>query len=364
MARIARIAAGIVGTGIIGCVVHAAIMASGGYDATGSPLTIGLACGLVAGAVVLGMCWRDRRYTLAILIVLGLVAGEGYALIVTAERTLAYRETKQAPLRLAAETRAKAAQRLADAELALARTADTPRLTRALAAKREADAAVVGKAAERGCASHCRALLEQQVAIAQQEINAARAEVDKARAAAERDAAEAREGFAALPVPGSASPLADRIGVADWKIDLTAAALASISANGLGAFLIAFAAHGRRREPVRVIAAKAVEVETTELIETAQPEKATRDADAEANKFASAVFRPNPSGRISVADIRTAYHQWCRERGLPPLSDREIGASLNALFWKVGLQRDGSGPQTAILGIGWSDKGPGIVLAA
>jgi hypothetical protein len=363
MARLARGAAGIVGTGIIGCVVHAAIMASGGYDATGAPLTIGLACGLVAGAVVLGICWGEGRHALAVLIVVGLVAGEGYALIVTAERTLGYRETKQAPLRAAAEIRAKAAQRLADAELALARTADTPRLTRALAAKREADAAVVEKAAERGCAAHCRALLEQQVAVAQQEINAARGEVDKARAAAEREAAEAREAFAALPVPGSASPLADRLGVADWKIDLAAAALASISANGLGAFLIAFAAHGRRREPVRVIAAKAVEVETAEPIEMAQTKTATRDADAEANKFASAVFRPNPSGRIGVAEIRRAYHQWCRERGLPPLSDQEIGASLNALFWSVGLERDGSGPQTAIIGLGWSDKAPGLVLA-
>ena len=57
--------------------VHAAIMASGGYDTTSSPLTIGLACGLVAGAVVLGICWRDGRRALAVLIGIGLVAGEG-----------------------------------------------------------------------------------------------------------------------------------------------------------------------------------------------------------------------------------------------------------------------------------------------
>jgi hypothetical protein len=362
---VARFAAAIVGAGIIGCVVHAAIMASGGYDTTSSPLTIGLACGLIAGAVVLGICWRDGRRALAVLIGLGLFAGEGYALILTAERTLAYRETKQAPLRTAAEARAKAAQRVADAELALARIGDTPRLARALAAKKEADAATVAKAAERGCASNCRALLEQQVAVAHQEVNAARAEIEKARAEAEREASEARRLFAALPVPGSASPLADRLGVADWKIDLAAAALASISANGLGAFLIAFAAHGRRREAVRVVAASAVEVVPPEPIEAPPPTKApARDADAEANKFASAVFRPNPSGRVRVGDIRRAYHQWCRERGIAPLPDREIGASLNALFSSVGLERDGIGSQTAIIGIGWSDKVPAVILAA
>jgi hypothetical protein len=96
----------------------------------------------------------------------------------------------------------------------------TPRLTQSLTAKKAADVAVVEKAAERGCASHCRALLEQQVAVTQQEINAARAEVESTRAAVEREAAEGREPFAALPVPGSASPLADWLGVADWKIDL------------------------------------------------------------------------------------------------------------------------------------------------
>jgi hypothetical protein len=38
--------------------------------------------------------------------------------------------------------------------------------------------------------------------------------------------------------------------------------------------------------------------------------------------------------------------------------------SLNSLFWSAGLERDGSGPQTAIIGLGWSDKVPGLVLAA
>jgi hypothetical protein len=76
------------------------------------------------------------------------------------------------------------------------------------------------------------------------------------------------------------------------------------------------------------------------------------------------VFRPNPSGSIGVAEIRTAYHLWCVERGLEPLPDREIGAALNALFSSVGLDRQGSGRNAAIVGLGWSGKLPAVILAA
>jgi hypothetical protein len=77
---------------------------------------------------------------------------------------------------------------------------------------------------------------------------------------AERKAREARGHYNGLPVPPSASPLADLLGVEGSRVDLVTAVLSSIAANGLGAFLVACAAHVRRPEPVRVIAANAVEV--------------------------------------------------------------------------------------------------------
>jgi hypothetical protein len=354
---------------LIGTVVHTAIMASGGYDTTSSPLTIGLACGLVAGSVVLGLCWRERRRLLAIMICLGLLAGEGYALILTAERTLAYRENKQAPLKAAAEDRAKAALRLADAETALAAVRDTPRLTGALETKKKADADVVLKAAERGCAFNCRALLQQQVADAQKEVDAARAEVNAARLRAEHRIVEAREALAALPVPGSATPLADRLGIEGWKVDLTAAALASLAANGLGAFLIAFAAHGRRPEPLRVIKSANLEIAKVDIAQADPVPQSgnwlqTRSPDAEAERFARVMFRPNPSDRVVVTDIRAAYHDWCRREGVEPLPDRDIGRSLNNLFSSVGLTVDGSGSRAAIVGISWAAQVPAIIQAA
>ena len=63
-----RVSAGLVGLAIIGCVAHSAIVAGGGYGATGAPLLIALACGLAVGAVAgagaagtaLGDCDADR----------------------------------------------------------------------------------------------------------------------------------------------------------------------------------------------------------------------------------------------------------------------------------------------------------------
>ena len=336
MDRLVRASAGLVGLAIVGCVAHSAIVASGGYGASGAPLLIALACGLAVGSVAVGVAWRGRRWLIAILIGLGLVAGEAYTLLLTSERTLEAREQRQAPIRALAADRTRAEDRLAAAERALAGAQTSDRLKRALAAKVAADAAVVAKAAERDCAGNCRALLEQQVATAAAEVAAARAELIALRRAAEAEFGTARVALAALPAPASVSPLADRLGIAGWQIDLAAAVLASLAANGLGAFLLAFAAHGRCRRLA----------------------PAAREAMAEADAFARAVFRPEPGGRIAIAAIRPAYHPWCRSRGCEPLSNAEIGRALAALFGSVGVYRIGTGAEAEICGLRWAASRP------
>ncbi len=326
-----RVSAGLVGLAIIGCVAHSAIVAGGGYGATGAPLLIALACGLAVGAVAVELARRERRWVIAMLIGLELVAGEAYALLLTSERTLEAREQRQAPLRASAAERARSEDRLAVAERALAGAQSSDRLKRALAAKAAADAAVVAKAAERDCAGNCRALLEQQVATAAAEIAAARAELTALRRTAEAELGAARAALAALPAPASVSPLADRLGIAGWQIDVAAAVLASLAANGLGAFLLAFAAHGRFSR-------------SSDSFEPA----ARRSAAAEADAFAREVFRPQPCGRIAIADIKDAYQAWCRCRGLDPLPNQEFGRELAALFASVGLYRVGVGADAEI----------------
>lgn len=340
MDRLVRFSAGLVGLAIIGCVAHAAIAAGGGYGADGAPLLIALACGLAVGAVAVGVAWRERRWLMAILIGIGLVAGEAYALLLTSERTLEAREQRQAPLRASATDRARAQDRLGVAERALADAGGSERLARALAAKAAADAAVVANAAERDCAGNCRALLEQQVTTAAAEIAAARAELTALRRAAEAELGAARAALAALPVLASASPLADRLGIAGWQIDLAAAVLASLAANGLGAFLLAFVAHGRRPSS------------------HARMAPAARDATAEADAFARAVFRPEPGGRVAITALREAYHAWCRSRGCEPLPNEEIGGALAALFGSVGVYRIGTGADAEICGLRWAAPQP------
>jgi hypothetical protein len=151
-----HVLAALVGFVIIGCVVHASIMASGGYESGAAPLMIALGCGLGIGSIAVGMAWGDRRWFVTAGLAIALVAGEAYALLLTAERVTSHREAQQAPLKAEAANRAKAAQHVADAERVLADASkDTPRLTLALSAKKAADEAAIGKSAEQGCAKNC-----------------------------------------------------------------------------------------------------------------------------------------------------------------------------------------------------------------
>ena len=159
------------------------------------------------------MAWREHRLVIATCLVLALIAGEGFAIILTAERTIAARDVAVAPIRNA-ET---------------ARNAALARLTQAEAAKLASDNAVFTEAAKPGCRRECRSLIEG------------------AKANAERELEGARAALGTLPAPRSASLLADRLGIAGWALVFLTAALASLGANGMGAALIlVHGEHGRR----------------------------------------------------------------------------------------------------------------------
>lgn len=363
----ARVLAAVVGVGILCLMVDASISATGGYGTPTARLAIGLAAGLVAGSVAVGVAWEEGRRGIAWWLIVALVAGEAWALLQTAERTVAHRDQQQAPLHAAVDTRAKAAERVKAAEAAVTAIGDTPRLAKAQAAKTAADAAVVSKSAEKGCAVNCRQLLQAQVDAAAAEVAAARAEIDARRAGAEGRVKQARADLALLPLPPSATPLADRLGIKGWTLDLFQAWLASLAANGLAGFLLAFAAHGRRAHRAGLVAvppAAAAEVimpagvgddADSLLVDVTPP---ARDANDEADRFARATLRPKKTGRVKLAEVRAGYHAWCRHRGLEPLPDLEIGPPLAALFSSVGLYRRGKGAGAVIVGVEWSGREP------
>ena len=140
------------------------------------------------------------------------------------------------------------------------------------------------------------------------------------------------------------------------------AALASLAANGLAAFLLAFAAHGWRYRPAAIDAAPGPVAEAVTPVAAGDAAGAplvdvTRDPKDEADRFARTTLRPAKTGRVKLAEVRGAYHAWCRKRGLDPLPDLEIGPALAGLFSSVGLYRRGNGASAVIVGVEWRSSG-------
>lgn len=351
-----RCSAFLAGGLVIAAVAHANVMAAGGFASPGAPLQVALALGLAVGAVAVGRAWATRRWALSALLALALVAGEGFVLIGTAERTIGARDASAAPLVAAAETRTRAEARVRAAEAALAAAPPTsPRLAAAIAAKAVAEARALEDAAKKTCAANCRALLEGTKAEAGREVDAARAEFDTLRAKAEAELAQARTAMAALPAPRSASPLADRLGVPAWLLDVLAAALASLAANGLGAGLLAFAAHGGPSGRIQRIGAAAPNERpaTAMDIVTDIPRAQTgpEESGAHVARFAVEMLRSEPKGALPVKQIPALYREWATRSGVGLVAPDALASELKALISRAGLVIAAVDGEPTILGV-------------
>ncbi len=189
-----------------GCGVLAAstlaVIDAGHLTGSDANLVAALSIAVALAAIVLPRASKGMMFTL----VMALLAGEAFNLLASAERIIITRENT-ASLITGNNSKATAAQ---------------ARLTMALAAQTEQRSLAVEAVAMPSCAKECRALIERQATTVDAEVITARSDL------------------ATAPVVKSATPLADRLGVAPWALDLIAAALLSIGANGLGACLIAF----------------------------------------------------------------------------------------------------------------------------
>lgn len=200
----------IVGASILAASSYAVIV-KGNLDFAHALLICAMTAGLFAGAVSVGAVLVQKRYTLACVLIGALVCGELFAVVTSGERIVAERAADQARVEIL-----KAAHVYAETEL-----------VKSQASHNEAVREKMRQAALPGCKDRCVALL------------------DSAEAAAKADLAFALQRYESNPDPKtSASPLADRLGVPAWSVDLTIAALLSIGANCLAACLIGFAAHG------------------------------------------------------------------------------------------------------------------------
>ncbi len=284
----------LVGVAIIAAMSHVVTMMAGGYAATIAPLIWAAAAGLCLGSICIGVAFSEGRWILAVALFLALAAGEGYAILQTSEATIAARDAAVAPIRDADRARDEATKRVADA----------------VKAKADADSAAIEKAPLHGCRKECRILLEGAKADAQRELLAARA------------------ALAALPEPRSADPLADRLHIDGTTLDLIAAALRSFAINGLGAALIAFGAHRRRKIEERGPAAATI---------SEMPRKAVIRETEHAAQFAVEALTPAAEHEADLLTLHDAYRGWCDRKGIEPLSAARIGAVLASLFDGTGI---------------------------
>jgi hypothetical protein len=335
-----RAVAIVVGLGAIAAVTHGTVMATGGYGfETNAPMLIALASVQAVLALTVGDCFAKGRYALGVLAILVLVACEVCSFVATANLQLTSLDSNAAPV-LEAEAKYKAAT----ARVEAAERSDI--VVRAEQAKARVGADAMAKSAEKGCATNCRQILEAQVA-------AAAATVEAARSSFTRELAESRAALASTPLPGSATPLADRTGISAKTLDLLYVGFRGFAVAAGAAVLLAYGAHGQSRTR---------ENATLEVIHPAlarsQSKKQIALARApaqEADRFARAVFLPAADGRVALRDVRAAYHKWCAASDSTPLPDKAIGKALNELFAGVGLPIDGDGADAAIVGISWRD---------
>lgn len=290
-----RVACYLAGVALLAATAHVTITYSGGYTQPGAIQVIAIAMGVGVGALAFGTAWSLKRRALAVWLVLALIAGEAFGFLLTAERLVNAREASQAPMREASAVYTMALGRVASAE----------------DGKAAADTAVIEKLAERGCAANCRQLLQAQVDSAQRELY------------------EARAALAAIQAPGSATPLADRLGWPAWVLDLVVAGLGSMAANGLGVGLIAFAAHGHG--PLRQSAG--VDAAT---LEPAPRKTVVRELE-HAAQFAIEALAPTHDGEAELLAIHGAYRDWCQAKGIEPLPAAQIGSALDHLFDGTGI---------------------------
>jgi hypothetical protein len=208
-----------------------------------------------------------------------------------------------------------------------------PRLPRRQRTRRSSRRA----SAERGCRENCRQLLQGQVDAAAAEIRDAQAALADLKTKAERELADARRAFDGIKRPQSATPFADRVGVAPWALDLLRSALGSIAANGLACCLLIFGAH---HAVPRVEIVTPVPVARRPQPAMAVTPKPVADLKQHAAQFALACL--TPGGEADIFAIRDRYPSWC-----PPgerRSEAEIGQALAALFNGAGIdviERDG-----------------------
>jgi hypothetical protein len=370
-----------------------AVIEAGQLTGAHVALVAALAFGTCIGAMVIAR----SSFLVGVWVAVAVLCGEGYGMLATAERIIAVRDASQAPTRQAEQERRVAEGHLRSAEAALVAAQTSPRLTAALQGKATAEKALVEKASERGCAENCRLLLQSAVSGAVVEINAARAELERGRTQLQGEVVKARERVAAIKMPAvTGTALAQRLGIAPWLLDLIAAGLLTVGANGLAAALIAWGAHGAApRVITTAVTAPRGKVEDQHILDIGGVEavgpsqmparidsnviKLVRsepqaDKEPEQNQklepvkptvakaavalpigdfkeFIETSLEPAEDGLTEQSAIEAGYINWCRRMKREPIGIEAVRKGIERFCVAVAVERKRRGAEIYLLGV-------------
>jgi hypothetical protein len=192
-------------------------------------------------------------------------------------------------------------------------------------------------------------------------VDQAREEIEAARSVLAAELSAARNAFAAIKPPVSAQPLADRLGIPQWVLDLLGAGLGSFALNGSFLVLIGFAFHGHEQKSV------ATEPESIEppvkpqfalqqdqrarqaRLADATPARLVADEHEEVNAdpvitFTKERLRPAKGKRTEWAKVYAGFVEWHSakvEAGEDPgalLSPSQFGAAFDFTCEHAGIK--------------------------
>lgn len=187
-----------------------------GYSSPVVVMVVGLAAGSALAAVIIPIAWRQGSRALAMLVLLGTVAGEAYGFVLTMERVIAARDARAAIVTISNQPRSVVEERL----------------KRAIDEVKQASMLAASARSDRKCDSSCLA------------------RETKAESDARGRLAEAEAALVKTVPPSKAVPIAETIGVQAAYVELVPALAAPLALLILGLAMISFGCGpgGDRRE--------------------------------------------------------------------------------------------------------------------
>lgn len=312
----------LIGLGAIAAVTYGTIEATGGIATDTAPLYIAL--GALQAAIALSFAVIHSRIVAALAIVV-LVACEAATFIGTADLQLAGIEMRAAPVYEAVAKR-KAAEEW------LARLEHDDRVERAELALQIAQADAREKSTAKDCGKNCLAILAKTV-------DGATLAVGEAQSSLQLERRQARAALAAVPVPPSTSPLADRLGVQASTMDLLFVGFRGFAVAAGAAIVLAIGAHPwDRRSPEQTELAASVVLITPKRTLLAAPRAAVPVKPGDVDTFLLERVSREEGTRVSWADAFLSYRRWCDGSGCSPVDAQAFGARLDALRDELGLK--------------------------